>query len=464
MSRPDAPESPADPAADHGRRLLRALELPCPVPDRATPLAPPCEWAASGAMALTGPAQGPPGFASGGLATAARGAGLALAAVCPGRGFDSLDAPALLGERAALFGLARAGPTSCGGSAKLLPAGREWIALNLPRDDDWRMLEAWLEQALPGAAQARDWSAVARAVGRHPAEPLVERGREIGLAVARAATTPRPGAAPFRLEAESRALPRPRAPRVLDLSTLWAGPLAGSLLARAGCDVLKLESPSRPDGARLGTRAGERSFFDLLNADKRGVALELSEANDRARFARLLDAADVVLESARPRALAQLGFDARAWVGGRPGRIWASITGHGREREWIAFGDDAAVAAGLAFDPGDAKAAPRFCGDAIADPLTGLYGALTIAALLRQGRGGLLSLSLEAVTAHAAAAGSTAAADRVRPILSRGSDWAIADERRVLPVAPPRARPTAARAPALARPDDDLLARWESAC
>ena len=118
---------------------------------------------------------------------------------------------------------------------------------------------------------------------------------------------------------------------------------------------------------------------------------------------RLLDSADIVLESARPRALAQLGFDASAWVDARPGRLWASITGYGREHEWIAFGDDAAIAAGLAFGPGGADSPPRFCADAIADPLTGLTTAVAILALHSAGRGGLLSLALADVAAHAAA-------------------------------------------------------------
>jgi hypothetical protein len=369
--------------------------------------------------------------------------------------------------------------------------------LNLPRDDDWRLLEAWLETSLASVPAGRDWAALAKTLAGRSAPALVERGREIGLAVAIARAAPDPVAPLFRLELESQACadraseaahpdasPREarRRPRVLDLSTLWAGPLAGSLLAQAGFDVLKIESPTRPDGARQ----GEPGFFDLLNGGKRGLALDLSAPADREVFTRLLETADIVLESARPRALGQLGFDARAWLRARPGRLWTSITGYGRDHEWIAFGDDAAVAAGLAFDPaspphltnrldapdadGDGPTAvaadrgPRFCGDAIADPLTGLHAAVAVVALQARGRGGLLSLALAEVAAHAAS--GSAHGPLVLPLEPRAGGWAVFDGARWQPVAPARARIPGTRgaAPTLRRPDAGCVEGWGRPC
>jgi crotonobetainyl-CoA:carnitine CoA-transferase CaiB-like acyl-CoA transferase len=94
--------------------------------------------------------------------------------------------------------------------------------------------------------------------------------------------------------------------------------------------------------------------------------------------------ADVVIESSRPRALAQLGIDAPAVVAARPGTTWVSITGYGRSSPRVAFGDDAAVAAGLVAY--DREGAPVFCADAVADPITGLHAA--VAALTSRARGG----------------------------------------------------------------------------
>ncbi len=462
-TRSDAP--PCDPATRFARGLLGSLGLEIELPAHPGPTSPALDWALSGAMALTGEADGPPRFACGPLASAARTAGMALEALAPARGFGALDAPALLGERAALFGFSRRGAVSCGGSAHLLPARDGVLVVNLPREADWRLLDAWLEVDLPNCEETRDWTAVARSLATRDAEPLVLRGREIGLAVACAARTSAPATAPFQLELESRA-PGPaqraeRRPRVLDLSTLWAGPLAGSLLAMAGFSVMKVESPQRPDGARQ----GERAFFDLLNADKHAGALDLTRAREREIFARLLESTDVVLESARPRALAQLGFDARAWVSARPGRLWASITGYGREHEWIAFGDDAAVAAGLAFDPGPAPSPARFCGDAIADPLTGLTAAVAITALHAQRRGGLLSLSLVDVAAHAATFEDSEMAARLTlPIERRGGGWSVHDGSAWHAIAEPRARTPHGRAPDLLAPEAALIEHWTRSC
>jgi len=174
-------------------------------------------------------------------------------------------------------------------------------------------------------------------------------------------------------------------------------------------------------------------------------------------------------------ALAQLGFDASAWVAGRPGRLWASITGYGREHEWIAFGDDAAIAAGLAFGPGGADSPPRFCADAIADPLTGLTTAVAILALHSAGRGGLLSLALADVAAHAAASlrdgrsvdadpGDDAFASLTLPLEHRAGEWQIYDGARWTAVASPRARSPRGRAPSLAPPNASLVERWTRAC
>ena len=118
------------------------------------------------------------------------------------------------------------------------------------------------------------------------------------------------------------------------------------------------------------------------------------------RLARLLVGADVVLEASRPRALEQLGLDARALVAGGGPRVWASITGHGRtgsERDRVGFGDDAAVAGGLV---AWGEQRPHFVADAVADPATGLIAAAAVVDALAQGGRWLLDISLAGVAAH----------------------------------------------------------------
>ena len=107
--------------------------------------------------------------------------------------------------------------------------------------------------------------------------------------------------------------------------------------------VIKVESPARPDGARF----GNREFFDWLHAGHRSLAADFGTREGRAALAALLEAADVVIEASRPRALAALGL-APDMIPHRPGQVWLSITGYGRATpERVAFGDDAAVAGGL---------------------------------------------------------------------------------------------------------------------
>jgi len=396
-------------------------------------------------MALTGWPEGPPRFAAGGLATAARGVGMALRHLAPRTPLASLDAPALLGERAAIAGLKAAGDTSVGGSARLLASRDGALALNLPRDEDWELVPAWLAAEDASFVGGRDWKRLAEIVATRDPRELEERGRLIGLAVAWARRDVPADRSIFTNRHPTKADPHSAARpiRLLDLSNLWAGPLAGSLLGMAGIDVLKVESPARPDGARR----GPAPFFDLMNAGKRSCALDLNRASDRETFQRLLEGADIVLESSRARALTQFGFDAVDWVAASPGRIWASITGHGRSHEWIAFGDDAAVAAGLAWSPDGSDTRPCFCADAVADPTTGLHVAAIVLAHLRSGRGGLLDFSLVDVAAQAA---NVTQADVRLPIERIDGLWHVVDQDRAIPIAKPRARTSLGRAPSLA--------------
>ena len=183
---------------------------------------------------------------------------------------------------------------------------------------------------------------------------------------------------------------------VVDLSALWAGPLCTHLLSLAGARVIKVESEIRPDGAR----GGNPDFFDLLNGGKQSVAFDLSSNNGRGQLLSLLSQADIVVEGSRPRALAQMGIDARALVEKVPGLCWLTITGYGRAEpmaNWVAFGDDAAVAAGVA----EATAVPPlFCGDALADPLAGIHAAIAAMAFWQGGGGVLIDIALRDVAGH----------------------------------------------------------------
>ncbi|MFZ6003439.1 MAG: CoA transferase [Actinomycetota bacterium] len=396
-------------------------------------------WAESGAMAITGRAGadrvGPPAGLVPGLGS--MGAELARSASRLGASI-AVDALALLGERAAIAGLRPRGEVSCGGATRLLRARDDWFAVTLARAEDLELVPAWLEVDCPYDA-AEAWSAIATATAPRPVADVVERAALLGLPAARLSEA----AAASREPVELVAIGGPASPVgrlsdviVVDLSALWAGPLCGALLAAGGATVIKVESLGRPDGARLGSPG----FFDLMNAGKRSVALDLPSADGVGLLRRLLQRADVVIDSSRPRALEQMGIHASDLLAAGSPRVWASITGHGRAgagRDRSAFGDDAAVAGGLVCW---VEREPIFCADAVADPASGLFTAAAILRALATDRRWLLDVSMAAVAAHLA--GPTLAVPH-----SFAGD-----------IAPPRARPAAGRGPLLGEHTDDVMA------
>ncbi|WP_375398161.1 CoA transferase [uncultured Sphingomonas sp.] len=303
----------------------------------------------------------------------------------------------LLGERAMLSGFRVTERVSAGGGCRLYDAADGTIALNLARPDDRALLPALFE------SEVADDATIAALVGRSGARALVDRGRSMGLAIAAGEEEAAPYPAWTMLAA---ALPvvddRRRPPRVLDLSALWAGPLAAHLLWLAGAEVSKIESTARPDAMRN----GDTDFFALLNQGKASIVLDLASRDDRRALLALIAGADIVVEAARPRALRQLGIDADALVRATPGLVWLTITGHGAEGEaanWIGLGDDCGVAAGLSAALYRASGIMGFVGDAIADPLTGIRAAAIAWDAWMKGTGGRFGLSMRGVAAAALA-------------------------------------------------------------
>jgi hypothetical protein len=347
-------------------------------------------WGSSGLAYLTGLPDGPPDFSRANVL--ARAESVAAAA---GHALDiAIDAGSLLAGRAGMLGLTRGGRVSAGGATRLLAVRDGWCAITLSRPDDVAAVPALLQA---DEATADPWPALQRWAATHPVSAVIERA--LLLDIPAAGLGEATAASPRVRRMGSRAHRRELAGLlVADLSSLWAGPLCGRLLARAGATVVKVESPRRPDG----TRDGDAVFFDWVNGEKLSCCLDFDDQSEELR--ELLAVADIVIESSRPAALARrrLGPDD---VAPRPGRIWLRINGHDAPRP--AFGDDAAVAGGLV---GAAVDGPAFCGDAIADPLAGLDAALAVAESLGRGGGELIHVSMAAVAATYAALPTLASA------------------------------------------------------
>lgn len=371
-------------------------------------------WAASGAMALTGRADGPALAVPRGVPDALTRLAHRLTDLTDAFGATvAVDGPALLGERAALRGTPRQGTVSVGGSTRLLATADGWIALALPRADDAALAGAWL--GLDALDEADPWPALAATVAGCAAGPLVDDGATLGLAVARVGERAGgPLAVAFRRGEGPPPPPSLEGLVVVDLSSLWAGPLCTQLLVDAGATVVKVESRTRPDAAR----DGDAAFFDLLNAGKLSAIVDLTDAGGRAELAAWLARADVVLEASRPRALGQLGLSVHQVAPAGGPRVWCRLTAHGRT-DRVGFGDDAAAAGGLVAWEGDE---PRFVADAAADPATGLTAAVAILDRLAAGGRWTVDVDLAGTAAYLAAGpvatvaeGATIASPRARP-------------------------------------------------
>lgn len=405
-----------------------------PVPD--------CElldWAASGLMDLTGwPGQRPlrpPSPVLGRL----RGAASVLGSLGELLGRrPNFDLYSLVAGRAASVGLVRGGRISAGGTCRLLPAADGWFAVNLARHEDIAALGA----ALGVDRLERPWEElVAWAAARSVAEVL-GRLRLLGLPaavlplaaeVAGDRADRKDGSLPFQVRCigrETTASGRPIT--VLNLASLWAGPLCGHLLACCGARVIQVDSSRRPDGLR----SGAPEFFDFLHRYDETVMLDLPSARGVEELLRLLDEADVIIEASRPRALAQMGIRVEEVVGARPGVTWLSITGHGRSGDaanLVGFGDDAAVEGGMVGR--DDEGGPVFCGDALADPSTGLYAAAAAAASVVAGGGRLVEVAMSSVAAHVAVGDGPGWDDHA--LTADGSGWTVRCGGRTQPVVRP---------------------------
>ncbi|MGH7072551.1 MAG: CoA transferase [Acetobacteraceae bacterium] len=252
--------------------------------------------------------------------------------------------------------------------AGLYPTADGWVRLhtNFPHHRDGIL-------KLLGTAHER--AAVARALTNWRAEELDRAATEAGLAVAwlrsfaewdrsseAAALAAEPLVAIERLgEAPPEPLRPARAPlsgvRVLDLTRVIAGPVAGRTLARYGADVLLINAPHLPQMAPLviDTGRGKLSAF-----------LDLRDRSGADGLARLIGKADIFLQSYRPCALGRRGFADADVARIRPGIVCASLSAYGFHGPWAGRrGFDSLVQTATGFNHAEAEAA----GEATPKPL-----------------------------------------------------------------------------------------------
>ncbi|MCZ0814160.1 MAG: CaiB/BaiF CoA transferase family protein [Pseudomonadota bacterium] len=192
--------------------------------------------------------------------------------------------------------------------------------------------------------------------------------------------------------------------KVVELAHIMAGPVCGLMLADMGADVIKVEKPDGDDSRRFVPPAinGESAAYMMMNRNKRGIALNLKQADAVTALRRLLETADVVIENYRMGTMERLGLGYEELRQINPRLIYCEISGFGRTGPYAQRGGFDLIAQGMSGlmsitgeGPGRPPVKP---GAPISDITAGIIGAMGVSAayarMLQTGEGQKVDTSL----------------------------------------------------------------------
>ena len=196
--------------------------------------------------------------------------------------------------------------------------------------------------------------------------------------------------------------------RILDLSQVWAGPLASRILADMGAEVIHVEACQRIDFVRVQTlaenepreRYWERGWSSWLHRNKYGITLNLSDPRGIDILKKLIGMSDVILENFSPRVMANFGLHYDAIKEIKSDIIMLSMSAYGQTgpyRDYVGYGATIEPVAGLSELAGYPDGPPTELDSNISDPSASFHGAGAILAALlyrdRTGKGQYIDLS-----------------------------------------------------------------------
>ncbi|MDD9739791.1 CoA transferase [Marinovum sp. SP66] len=175
--------------------------------------------------------------------------------------------------------------------------------------------------------------------------------------------------------------------RVVEMTTIVLGPMAGQILADFGADVIKVEALDGDLARYVEPRSphGDSSMFANSNRNKRSIAIDLKSDEGAAAMRRLIASADVFFHNMRLGAVKRLGLDPNSLRQLNPRLIYCSAIGFGSSGPYAdrpAYDDVIQAASGLAWLPTYAGAEPAYVPGVMADKVAALYAAQAISAAL----------------------------------------------------------------------------------
>ena len=174
---------------------------------------------------------------------------------------------------------------------------------------------------------------------------------------------------------------------VADFSRILAGPYASMLMADMGAEVVKVEAPNGDDTRTWSPplRGDVATYYLGINRNKRSIALDFGDDEDRALAQELAARADIVLENFRPGGLAKFGLDYDSVAAANPTVVYASISGFGSGKGAALPGYDLIVQAisGLMSLTGDSDGPPYRSGISVFDVMSGMQATIGVLAALQ---------------------------------------------------------------------------------
>jgi len=172
--------------------------------------------------------------------------------------------------------------------------------------------------------------------------------------------------------------------RIVDFSRALAGPYCTMLLADMGAEVIKVEAPVAGDDSRAWGPPfveGESAYFLSVNRNKKSISLNLKSNGAKSIINKLIEKADVLLETNRPGAMDRLGLDYESVKKINPKIIYCSISGFGQTgpyRERPGFDQVLQGMGGIMGITGEPGGPPVKVGVAVTDIATGMFAAIGI--------------------------------------------------------------------------------------